>query len=205
MEPHSRPIDEIAAGMPWMASMAPCLHIPVGVRNRDAIEHFVGSVIHEFKSVNDTPMFVVSLHNVDSVDLRLPVWQLAAAAQLHAKVQVWVHIDSRRYRHAFREAFPDVDLRGKDVDHVMNRDIARLKGFDFVRLIAISRAANRSSGSVSEKWGIAEQRKSTRRSDARVQYADIADIVKMLDIKTGGGVMDAVNEAQALFEVPKPL
>jgi hypothetical protein len=34
-------------------------------------------------------------------------------------------------------------------------------------------------------------------SRASVQYADLADLVKMLDIKTGGSVMDPVNEAQA--------
>jgi len=33
-----------------------------------------------------------------------------------------------------------------------------------------------------------------------IQYADLADIVKMLDIKTGGTLQDPVNEAQKLVE-----
>jgi hypothetical protein len=33
---------------------------------------------------------------------------------------------------------------------------------------------------------------------ALVQYADLADIVKMLDRKGGGSLMDEVNEAQKL-------
>lgn len=35
-------------------------------------------------------------------------------------------------------------------------------------------------------------------SPAFIQYADLADIVKMLNIKTGGSLQDPVNEAQAL-------
>ena len=32
-----------------------------------------------------------------------------------------------------------------------------------------------------------------------IQYADLSCVVKMLNIKTGGGVMDAVNDGQALL------
>jgi hypothetical protein len=38
-------------------------------------------------------------------------------------------------------------------------------------------------------------------SQAVVQYADLADIVKMLDIKGGGSFMDNVNEAQKLVDL----
>ena len=55
-----------------------------------------------------------------------------------------------------------------------------------------------------EKWGVAYH--STPRmvtinksAGTFVQYADLADIVKMLNIKTGGSLQDAVNEAQALL------
>ena len=40
-----------------------------------------------------------------------------------------------------------------------------------------------------------------RQSPAFIQYAGLADIVKMLNIKTGGYLQDAVNEAQALVRV----
>jgi len=46
-------------------------------------------------------------------------------------------------------------------------------------------------------------RKSNKESKASIQYADLADIVKMLNIKTGGALMDPVNEAQALVDLPK--
>ena len=39
-------------------------------------------------------------------------------------------------------------------------------------------------------------------SFASVQYADLADIVKMLNIQGGGSFMDNVNEAQKLVDLP---
>jgi hypothetical protein len=41
-----------------------------------------------------------------------------------------------------------------------------------------------------------------RKSLARVQYADLADIVKMLNLKGGGSFMENVNEAQKLIDLP---
>ena len=37
-------------------------------------------------------------------------------------------------------------------------------------------------------------------SQAAIQYADLADIVKMLNMEGGGSFMDIVNEAQKLVE-----
>jgi hypothetical protein len=116
---------------------------------------------------------------------------------------VWVHRDYGRYRHAYQRAFPDVDLRGWVLSHAMNRRLAALKGFGFVRLTPTSRAAN-SSSAFSEGWAIdrhtlAEQIEINRRLGLFVQYADLTDIMLMLDRTLGGGVMDAVNEGQALI------
>ena len=35
-----------------------------------------------------------------------------------------------------------------------------------------------------------------------LQYADVADIVKMLNLQGGGSFMDNVNEAQKLVDLP---
>jgi hypothetical protein len=40
-----------------------------------------------------------------------------------------------------------------------------------------------------------------RISQAAVQYADLSDIVKMLNMQGGGSLMDNVNEAQKLVEL----
>jgi hypothetical protein len=40
-------------------------------------------------------------------------------------------------------------------------------------------------------------------SKAMVQYADIVDLVKMLNITAGGPFMQNVNDFQALVDLPK--
>jgi hypothetical protein len=51
------------------------------------------------------------------------------------------------------------------------------------------------------KWhGSAEKLAARRIRPPYIQYADLADLILMLDIKPGGGVMDTVNEAQKLIE-----
>ena len=84
---------------------------------------------------------------------------------------------------------------------------AMLKGFRFVRLTPTSRAAN-SSSAFSEGWGVTlhgtrEQMAANRRRGAFIQYADLTELMLMLDLRLGGGVMDAVNEGQSLVR-PRP-
>jgi len=86
----------------------------------------------------------------------------------------------------------------------MNRRTAALKGFDFVRITPTSRA-NNSSSSYSESWAVAlhssERQKAIRRiRPPYIQYGDLSDLMLMLDMKLGGGIMDAVNEGQKLLE-----
>ncbi len=143
----------------------------------------------------------------EHMDTTLPVWQEQGAFNLFRSPQLWVHVDYKGYRRAYAKAFPAENIRGLDVDHVLNRRHAKVKDFSYVRLIAISPAANRSSGGLSEKWAIEYHSSERMReinlvSPARVQYADLADIVKMLDYKTGGAHQDPVNEAQALVRPP---
>ena len=89
----------------------------------------------------------------------------------------------------------------------MNRRVARLKGFAYLRVVPISRGANSSHGSLSEGWAVEyhsspEMQEKNRVSQAAVQYADLSDIVKLLNMQGGGSLMDMVNEAQKLVELP---
>lgn len=89
----------------------------------------------------------------------------------------------------------------------MNRRVARLKEFMYPRIVPISRGANSSHGSLSEGWGVAchstpRMREINRASLAAVSYADIADIAKMPNLQGGGSLMDGVNEAQKLVDLP---
>ena len=108
------------------------------------------------------------------------------------------------YRKAYRKAFPDEDISSLVLDHIPNRKMVKVMGFNYVRIIPVSRGANSSSGSLCEQWGIEYQstprmRKINSDKKSFIQYADLACLVKMLNIKTGGGVMDAVNEGQKLL------
>ena len=118
-------------------------------------------------------------------------------------LQVWVDVAYTRYRRAYQVAFPDEVLGNRIVSHTMNRRVAVLKGFQFVRLTPTSRAAN-SSSAFSEGWGVAlhstpEQRAANRRRGAFIQYADLTELMLMLNMRLGGGVMDAVTEAKSSY------
>jgi hypothetical protein len=135
----------------------------------------------------------------------LAIWNLPEAAVLHCPRQVWVHVNYSGYRRAYLRAFPNIDLSDLVLDHVMNRRVARLKGFTYLRIVPISRAANSSHGGLSEGWAVElhaspRMREINKASQAVVQYADLADIVKMLSMQGGGSFMDIVNEAQKLVD-----
>lgn len=60
-----------------------------------------------------------------------------------------------------------------------------------------------SSSALSEQWGIEvnstpKELASIKRQQARIQYADMVDLMVMMDMRVGGGVMELVNEAQRL-------
>jgi len=204
-QPSCRPIDQHATRIPMNSGLPPCLYIPIAARDTDAIETYVGRIVMELAP--NSQALIVEAHTPEKADERLAIWDVPEAVVLHYPKQVWVHMDYRAYRRAYMQAFPDITLTGLVLDHVMNRRVARLKGFAFLRIVPISRGANSSHGALSEGWGVEYQsssrmREKKRASRAVVQYADIADITKMLNMKGGGSFMDNVNEAQKLVDLP---
>jgi hypothetical protein len=202
-QPISRPIDPHAARIPMRSGLLPCLYIPIAARDTNAIETYVGRISRQLAPSSPGRAMLVDAHQPEKPDRHMAIWELPEAVILHSPTQVWVHVDFRAYRRAFLEAFPDVSLANLVLDHILNRRVARLKGFQFLRIVPIARAANSSHGALSEDWGVAyhsspEMRAKNRASLAVVQYADLADITKMLNRKGGGSLMDEVNEAQRL-------
>jgi hypothetical protein len=202
-----RETDQEAVRIPQRSGLPPCLYVPVAARDEAAIERYVGRVIQVLAGGPPPGAFLVEAHEPPQRDARLPIWQVPGAGILHAPRQVWVHVDFRGYRAAYLKVVGGQVLGDRVLDHVLNRRVARLKGFHYLRIVPISRAAN-SSSAMSEGWGVehhgtAYMRQRNAESRAAVQYADLADLVKMLDWKTGVGIMDAVNDAQRLVAVPK--
>lgn len=179
-----------------------CLHVPIAARNEAAVRGYVGDV----RRVLGSPSKAFLIENVrqPKINANLPIWRIPESTILHFPQQVWVHVDYKEYRRAYALAFPDQDVHSLVLDHVMNRRAARVKGFSYLRVVPISRQANSSSGGLSEKWAVEyhsspKMREKNLANPAKIQHADLADIVKMLNRKTGGSLQDLVNDAQALI------
>jgi len=203
-----RPIDQQALRIPQSSGLLRCLYVPVAARETSTIETYVGRIVGGLSRRSPSKALLIEAHEPEEPDKRLAIWRHPGAAILHSPRQVWVHVDYGAYRRAYLRAFPDTNLTGFVLDHVMNRRVARLKGFAYLRIVPISRAANSSHGGLSEGWAVeyhGSPRMTTlnRASQAKVQYADLADVVKMLNMEGGGSFMDNVNEAQKLVDLPK--
>lgn len=90
----------------------------------------------------------------------------------------------------------------------MNRRTALSKGYRFVRLTPVS-PGNNTSSAFSEGWAVdryqtdpSEQER--KRQGALIQYADLADLMLMADLRLGFGVMELVNEGQRLIDPERP-
>jgi hypothetical protein len=185
-----------------------CLHVPTAAVNEAAISTYIGEIEQVLADGSPRKALLVRAKEPPPIDARLPIWELPASRLLHERRQVWVHIGFTRYRRAYSKAFPDEGIAGKVLSHALNRRMAALMGFNYVRITPNSRGCN-SSSSYSKQWGVAlhatpEQVAANRRRGAFIHYADLSALMVMMDISPGGGVMDAVNEAQALVRPRLP-
>jgi len=184
--------------------LPPELHVPIAARDQTAIQRFVGSTT-VVKHGGRANALLVEVDPPRNSNPKLRIWALPESAVLHKRLQVWVHVDYAGYRAAYAAALPNEPIGNHVLDHVMNRRFARLLGFEYVRLVPISRSANSSSGTIAEAYGVDYQNSLAPAARQRwrsrfIQYADFADIVKMLNIKTGGAVLDGVNDSFRLLE-----
>lgn len=198
-------IDKVARDIALRRYVLPeCLHVPIAARNETAITTYVGEIVSVLAKGTPNKALQVRAKEPPPIDNRLPIWEMEGATELHRHMQVWVHVGYTRYRHAYQRAFPTENIASKVLSHAMNRRFAVLKGFQYVRTTPVSRGANSSSG-FSEQWGI-EVLGATAlapeavRERAFIEYADLPGIMLMMDLKLGGGVMDMVNEFQALVK-----
>lgn len=180
-----------------------CLHVPIATLNEESITKYIGKIERVLSKRLPHKALLVRIETPPPRDERLPLWNKQNSSILFSPLQVWVDVSYGQYRAAYKEAFPDEDIQGKVLSHAMNRRVANLKGYQFVRLSPVSRSAN-SSSAFSEQWGKArytETRKSPDeiRAGAFIQYADFSDILLMMDTVVGGGVMEVVNLEQALL------
>lgn len=179
-----------------------CLHVPTAAVDEVAISAYVGEIEEVLADGSPRKALLVRTREPPLIDRQLPIWDIPGSTMLHERLQVWVHIGFTRYRRAYLKAFPDRAIEGKVLSHALNRRMAALMGFAYVRITPNSRGCN-SSSAFSEQWGVSlhttpEQITANKRRGAFIHYADLSALMVMMDMKVGGGVMDAVNEGQKL-------
>lgn len=181
------------------------LWIPIAAVSVDAIRQYVGDP--EQSTRRDlSKALVVTTPGVEQFPIDdLSVWNLPFAERLHARKQLWVHIDYTGYRQFYKSEFPDIEATDMVVDHICNRRFARQLGYEYIRLIAVSRGVNSSSGRGPESEGVKfldsdAGLKTAQRARTPIQYADTVDIAKMLNIKTGGFPLNAVRDLHKYLE-----
>lgn len=183
-----------------------CLHVAIAAVDEAAIIAYIGEIEAVLAGGSPRKALLVRSKEPPSIDARLPIWEIPGSKMFRERRQVWVHIGFTRYRRAYRKEFPDQPIDGKVLSHALNRRTVALMGFSYVRITPNSRGCN-SSSAFSEQWGAAmhatlDQDAANQKRGAFIYYADLAALMVMLDIKVGGGVMDAVNEGQKLVRPP---
>ena len=197
-------IDEIARDRALNRFGIPlCLHVPIAAVDEAAIASYVGEIVRPLSGGSSRRAFLVRAREQLLIESCYPISDEPNAAIFHEPMQVWVHVGYNSYRAAYRRGFPEADIAGLVLSHAMNRRVAALKGFGFVRITPTSRRAN-SSSAFSENWGVAlhsdpYQVAVNKQLGMFIQYADLTELMLMLDINLGGAVMDAVNEGQKLI------
>lgn len=182
------------------AAMPANLLIPIAAASRDALLAHVGRDIREIARTRHGNALLV-VNECGPERSKLNVWSNAKSSVLNAEDQLWVRPGYRGYRRAYRLSFPVERIDGLVIHHIMNRRYATAHGFEYVRVIPISRSSNSSSG-FSENWGVELTREGilrSRKGTEQIGYADLAHLLSMLDMPVGGGVMEQVRLAADLL------
>lgn len=183
------------------AALPESLLVPIAAESVDAIKDHVGQKVEQLAGTRFENALLVYAECGPAIS-NLKIWKHSNADVLNSRHQLWVKPKYGGYRRAYRLAFPGADISGKVIHHVMNRRYAVLHGFDYVRVLPISRSNNSSSG-FSENWGVELTRDGTlksRKGVERIGYADLVHLMSMLDMPIGGGVMENVRVATELLK-----
>lgn len=182
--------------------MPECLHVPIVALDEKAINDHIGDVV---EVLSPGRALLVEVDTPPPRDERLPIWSHLSSSVLFERRQVWVSHSYSRYRDAYVKAMGRESVLNKVLAHVYNRRMAALRGYKFIRIVPVSRGTN-SSSSFTEQWGVglAVKDLGERREKLglKMQYADLGDLMVMLDIQLGGGVQEVFRIGQDLIEVP---
>jgi hypothetical protein len=176
-----------------------CLIIPVAAKSIKSIEQFVGNIIEKLKDDMWCYVDFTPLSNPNNLE----VWNHARSHLINQKLQCWVRINYIGYRNRYKKCFPDTNVDEMVIDHILNRRFAKVLGFNYVRLLHISKSANSSSGRGME-YDVINYRNPDglskfEESLDEIYYADPSDLMKMLNMKIGAFPLDNVRDNSYLF------
>jgi hypothetical protein len=177
--------------------LPPSLITPIAAKSIDAIMTYVGTITDRLPN---NSAFALDFSPLEIAN-NLEVWNHNRAYLINSKKQIWTHVDYGGYRSYYIEKLNYMDLSNCVIDHIMNRRFARFLGYEFIRLVHVSRGANSSSGRGPENEGVKYQASGNapKNRQSVISYADPSDLVKMLDIKTGAFPLDSVRDAMSMF------
>ncbi|MCK5598694.1 hypothetical protein KAI78_03635 [bacterium] len=168
---------------------------PISAKSIEAINDYVG-VIKKIPGY-DFKAFIVEFKPIEKPN-NYEIWLNPRSVFINYPVQLWVDIDFKYYRKVYKQVFHNFNLSNMVIDHITNRKFARLLDYKFTRLIHIDRGVNSSSGRGPETESVKNQKGKKdcekRAYKAVIEYADPIDIVKILNIKTGGFPLKNVGE-----------
>jgi len=165
-----------------------CLITPIATKSIAGIEEYVGKVT-KFEKYNNEALIVHRTINNDINEF--DVWNHPRASLINSEKQLWVDVDFKYYKKAYENAFSEFII-SKDVfiDHIMNRKLARAFDYKYIRLIHVKNTTNTSSGRGPETLSVKGNNKANevnkKFKNQVVNYADPFDLIKILDIPTGG-------------------
>lgn len=183
------------------------LRVPIGARSLDVITHQLGRT----ETIAGHPPDQVRLVHVDRMhpgpvqELRLG--QEPRAHLLTRKTQVWVHVDYGSYADAYFTVFPEDQVSGNDVDHVLSGGFAAERGYPFVRLQTVKDKVNRGAGGSFEKSHCQRIRTDPRtfhQAKLDIAFASHLEVAKILNLKgwrgnrNGSGGHGAVQQVEWL-------
>ena len=153
------------------------LVIPIAARTPDAIKEYIGDI--EKMASGSKNAFIVTFEPLAPPN-ELEIWKNPRSYLLQARKQLWVDVDDRNYRKLYKNIFPEIDLTGFDVVHIFNKQLAKMYGFQYVRLLHVSVKSNREVGSGPEKESTTFRKKDYAPVNYEIQYADPLDMCKLL-------------------------
>jgi hypothetical protein len=185
--------------------------VPIAAVSEEAIARYIGKIERVVSEDScGRRALVVNIYPRENSKTLL-VFDLPESDIFFSPQQVWVHVDLRNYRAAYlKSAIEQALPKATVLDHVMNRKVARVLGFEYIRTVPVPPRINSEHGSLNETWELKDMlgneavlaRRMARRG--QIRYADWADLVKMLKIRTGGRRHPELLETLPLFEERRP-